>query len=98
GRMGQPEIADYKAALEQLARRHSFIDSTRVGIMGSSWGGYMTVRAIVTEPDTYHAAVAIYPFGDLWSNAAGSIEPYMGAVETNPDGYDEASVMDRLHQ
>jgi len=46
-------LADKKAAIEQLARRHSFIDITRVGIWGHSGGGFMTAAAMLVYPDFF---------------------------------------------
>ena len=43
-------LADKKAAIEQLAQRHSFIDIERVGIYGHSGGGFMTAAALLREP------------------------------------------------
>jgi dipeptidyl aminopeptidase/acylaminoacyl peptidase len=49
-------LADNKYAVEQLARRHSFIDVDRVGIYGRSGGGFMSAAAMLTYPDFYKAA------------------------------------------
>jgi dipeptidyl aminopeptidase/acylaminoacyl peptidase len=46
-------LADKKAAIEQLARRHSFIDIDRVGIWGHSGGGFMTAAAMLVYPDFF---------------------------------------------
>jgi dipeptidyl aminopeptidase/acylaminoacyl peptidase len=46
-------LADKKAAIEQLARRHSFIDINRVGIWGHSGGGFMTAAAMLVYPDFF---------------------------------------------
>jgi dipeptidyl aminopeptidase/acylaminoacyl peptidase len=46
-------LADKKAAIEQLARRHSFIDITRVGIWGHSGGGFMSAAAMLVYPDFF---------------------------------------------
>ena len=46
-------LADKKAAIEQLARRHSFVDITRVGIWGHSGGGFMTAAAMLVYPDFF---------------------------------------------
>jgi dipeptidyl aminopeptidase/acylaminoacyl peptidase len=46
-------LADKKAAIEQLAQRHSFIDITRVGIWGHSGGGFMTAAAMLVYPDFF---------------------------------------------
>jgi dipeptidyl aminopeptidase/acylaminoacyl peptidase len=46
-------LADKKAAIEQLAKRHSFIDISRVGIWGHSGGGFMTAAAMLVYPDFF---------------------------------------------
>jgi dipeptidyl aminopeptidase/acylaminoacyl peptidase len=49
-------LADKKAAVEHLARRHPFIDITRVGIWGHSGGGFMSAAAILVYPDFFKVA------------------------------------------
>jgi dipeptidyl-peptidase 4 len=49
-------LADKKAAIEQLARRHSFIDINRVGIWGHSGGGFMSAAALLVYPDFFKVA------------------------------------------
>jgi dipeptidyl aminopeptidase/acylaminoacyl peptidase len=49
-------LADKKAAIEQLAKRHSFVDINRVGIWGHSGGGFMSAAAILVYPDFFKVA------------------------------------------
>lgn len=51
-------LADKKAAVEQLADRHSFIDISKVGITGHSGGGFMSTAAMLVYPDFFKAAVS----------------------------------------
>jgi dipeptidyl aminopeptidase/acylaminoacyl peptidase len=51
-------LADKKAAIEQLADRHSFIDRNRVGIYGHSGGGFMSTAAMLVYPDVFDVAVS----------------------------------------
>ena len=51
-------LADQKAAIEQLAARHDYIDINRVGIHGHSGGGFMSTAAILQYPDFFKAAVS----------------------------------------
>ena len=51
-------LADQKAAIEQLAARHNYIDINRVGIHGHSGGGFMSTAAILQYPDFFKAAVS----------------------------------------
>ncbi len=49
-------LADKKAAVEQLARRHGCIDINRVGIWGHSGGGFMSAAAMLVYPDFFKVA------------------------------------------
>jgi len=51
-------LADKKAAIEQLAVRHPFIDIDKVGIFGHSGGGFMSTAAMLVYPDFFKAAVS----------------------------------------
>ena len=51
-------LADKKAAIEQLADRHDFIDIDRVGIYGHSGGGFMSTAAMLVYPDFFKVAVS----------------------------------------
>jgi dipeptidyl-peptidase-4 len=50
--------ADHRAAIENLAKRHRFIDPERVGITGASFGGYATVRAMLLNPGFFDVTVS----------------------------------------
>jgi dipeptidyl aminopeptidase/acylaminoacyl peptidase len=51
-------LADKKAAIEQLADRHSFIDRNKVGIHGHSGGGFMSTAAMLVYPEVFKVAVS----------------------------------------
>lgn len=51
-------LADKKAAAEQMADRHSFIDKSRIGITGHSGGGFMSTAAMLVYPDFFKVAVS----------------------------------------
>jgi len=53
-------LADKKAAIEQLAARHAFMDLDRVGIYGHSGGGFLSAAALLQKPynDFFKVAVA----------------------------------------
>ena len=98
GNVGKIEVADHVAVLEQLASTRPYMDTSRVGITGYSWGGYFTIRALLTAPDTFHVGVAGAPVVDFIAEWQ-PIEPYMGLPQDNPDGYSQGSnllLADRL--
>jgi dipeptidyl aminopeptidase/acylaminoacyl peptidase len=51
-------LADKKAAIEQLARKHAWIDVNKVGIYGHSGGGFMSTAAMLVYPDFFKVAVS----------------------------------------
>jgi len=89
GKFGTNEIPDHAAALKQLAAERPYMDLSRVGIYGGSWGGYMTLRALFTAPDVYHVGVATSPIPDP-STAGVLHEIYLGLPEYNNDAFKEA--------
>lgn len=58
GNMRDYPLADDKYVIEQLAKRHSYIDIDKVGICGHSGGGFMAAASLLTYPDFYKAAVS----------------------------------------
>lgn len=50
GNLRDYALADKKAALEQLAARHAYIDLDRLGIYGHSGGGFLTAAAMLLPP------------------------------------------------
>jgi len=51
-------LADKKAAIEQLAAQHDFINIDKVGIYGHSGGGFMSTAAMLVYPDFFKVAVS----------------------------------------
>ena len=51
-------VADKKAAVEQLSKRHAWIDLERVGIYGHSGGGFMTAAAMFGYPDFFKVGIS----------------------------------------
>jgi len=92
GKMGQVEIEDHAAVLKQLAKDRSYMDLDRVGIYGISYGGYMTLRAMLLKPDVYKVGVASAPLADL-GHAMAYTEHYMGLPRNNKKGYEDGSCL-----
>ncbi len=55
---GAGGLEDHVAALRQLAETRPWLDLDRVGIFGHSGGGFASVRAMLTYPETYRVGVA----------------------------------------
>jgi len=84
--MGDSGIPDQVAAIKQLAKKHSWIDSTRVGIWGHSGGGFASTRALLTYPDFYSVAVSQAGNHDNRNYADEWGEKYHGVLVENEDG------------
>lgn len=80
-------LPDKKAVIEELARRHSFIDIDRVGIVGSSSGGFMATSAMLVYPDFFKVGVAMTSPNDPMMYYKQWVERYQGVKRvTDPDG------------
>jgi dipeptidyl-peptidase-4 len=49
---------DHKAAIENLAREFPWVDASRVGITGASFGGYGSLRAALLYPEFFKVVVS----------------------------------------
>ena len=58
GNLRDYPLIDHKVAIEQLCRKHDFMDIDRVGIHGHSGGGFMSTAALLQYPDFFKVAVS----------------------------------------
>jgi len=65
GRLNLNGLDDHVAAILQLGRQHGYVDTTRVGITGGSYGGWSTFRGMLEFPDFYKVGVAESPPGSM---------------------------------
>lgn len=57
--MGLVEIRDQVLGVEKAAKCVDYIDSKKVGIMGWSYGGYLSLMAIAQYPEIFNVCVTI---------------------------------------
>jgi dipeptidyl-peptidase-4 len=91
-KLGLVEIDDMAEGVKALWSR-PYVDKARVGMYGTSYGGYSSVLSILRHPDVYAAASASSPV-TAW-NHYDSIytERYMWIPQENKEGYDAGSAM-----
>jgi dipeptidyl aminopeptidase/acylaminoacyl peptidase len=82
-------VADHAGALRQLAAMRPYIDLSRVGVMGRSWGGHFAFRFLAEQPELYRAAVSIVPGFD--PTAGILYEPYLGLPANSAKAYEKAT-------
>ena len=91
-KLGQVEIDDMAEGVKALASR-PYVDRARVGIYGTSYGGYASVMSILRHPELYAAASASSPV-TAWNHYDTIYtERYMWIPQENKEGYDAGSAM-----
>jgi dipeptidyl-peptidase-4 len=95
GAFGDVEIDDQAAVLDALALRGE-VDLERVAISGSSYGGFLTVRAMTIRPDLFRAGVAWAPVVDWAGYDTAYTERYLALPTTNAEGYRRSSLLTRV--
>jgi dipeptidyl-peptidase-4 len=91
-KLGQVEIDDMADAVKALWNR-PYIDKNRVGVYGTSYGGYTSVMELMRHPEVFAAASASSPPTDWRNYDTIYTERYMWLPEENKDGYDKGSAM-----
>lgn len=98
GRPGLTELEDI-AAVHEWAVREGLADPRRCVVNGASWGGYLALLALGTQPDRWAAGVAAVPVADYHAAYADEMEPlrafdralFGGSPAERPDVYTKCS-------
>ncbi len=90
--LGKWEILDYEDAVKWL-REKPYVDASRMGMTGGSYGGYMTCLALTKGADYWTHGIANYSVTDyrLYDNIY--TERFMDTPQDNPDGYKDGSAL-----
>ncbi len=88
--MGGKDLSDHVDAVKYLVAEHG-VDPKRVGLYGGSYGGFITLMALFTEPDVFAAGAALRPVTD-WAHYN---HPYTSNIlnipQTDPEAYKQSS-------
>jgi dipeptidyl-peptidase-4 len=87
--LGALELQDIEDGAAWL-KRQPYVDGTRIGISGISFGAYMTLYAM-THSRTFAMGIAEGAVSDWRSYDTIYTERYMGLPRDNPDGYRRSS-------
>lgn len=96
-KLGQTEVDDIAAGVRALGAR-SYVDAARVGIYGTSYGGYVAAMALLRYPAVFAAASAASPVTDWRLYDTIYTERYMGLPAENAEGYDRGSLLQYAQQ
>ena len=94
---GKAEMDDQMVGIRQLLSQ-PWVDSSRVGVHGWSYGGFMTISLKLNYPDVFKVAVAGGPVIDWKWYEIMYGERYMDTPQTNPEGYLESSLLEKASQ
>ena len=95
--LGKYETADQIEAARRIGE-FPYVDSTRIGIFGWSYGGFMASMAITKGADVFSTAVAVAPvtcwrfYDNIYT------ERYMRTPKENEEGYKENSPLRYVNQ
>ncbi len=86
--LGKYETDDQIAIAQNLGKL-SFVDKSRIGIWGWSYGGFMSANCILKGADVFKTAIAVAPVTNWRFYDNIYTERYMRTPQENPKGYDD---------
>ena len=75
-----------------------YIDASRIGIWGWSYGGLMAAQCLLTGSDVFSMAIAVAPVTNWRFYDTIYTERFMRTPQENPDGYDLNSPINYANQ
>ena len=99
--LAEPVLDDQVEILRDLNDLEPRADTSRVGIRGWSFGGYLAALAVLRRSDLFHAAVAGAPVTDWRLYDTHYTERYLGNPAIDASAYEATSLFndaEHLHQ
>lgn len=90
--LGTIEMLDQLKGVDYL-KSLPYVDASRMGVHGWSYGGFMTTSLMLRHPDVFKVGVAGGPVIDWRMYEIMYTERYMDTPQQNPDGYEEANLL-----
>lgn len=94
--LGKYEIEDQITAAQWLGNL-PYVDKTRIGIFGWSFGGYMASLALTKGAETFKLGIAVAPVTNWRYYDTIYTERFMLTPQENPSGYDNNSPTNHAH-
>ncbi len=88
--LGKYEVEDQIDAAKVIGN-YPYVDKSRVGIWGWSYGGFMSSNCILKGNDIFKMAIAVAPVTNWRFYDTVYTERYMQTPQENPSGYDDNS-------
>ena len=93
--LGKLETEDQIEGAKWLASQ-SYVDGSRIGIWGWSYGGYMSSLSLMKGAEVFKAAIAVAPVTNWRFYDSIYTERYMGLPQENGSGYDDNSPINHV--
>jgi dipeptidyl-peptidase-4 len=93
--LGKYEVEDQIQAARQLGKR-AYIDASRIGIFGWSYGGFMSSNCLLKGNDVFKMAIAVAPVTSWRFYDTIYTERYMTTPQENARGYDDNSPINHV--
>ena len=93
--LGKIELQDQLTGINYL-KSLVYVDASRIGIWGWSFGAYMTLEAMANAPDVFKAGVAVAPVSDWRLYDTIYTERYMGRPQDNSEDYKNSSPVNQI--
>jgi len=93
--LGKYEVEDQIDAAKVLGN-YPYVDKTRIGIFGWSYGGFMSANCILKGADVFKMAIAVAPVTNWRFYDSVYTERYLQTPQENPTGYDENSPINHV--
>jgi acetyl esterase/lipase len=88
--MGGMDLSDHLTGRELLINKYG-IDSTKIGIYGGSYGGFITLMALLTEPGKFKCGAALRSVTDWAHYNTEYTSNILNFPETDPEAYRKSS-------
>lgn len=88
--MGGKDLDDIVDAAKYLVSAHS-VDPKKIGLYGGSYGGFMTLMAMFTQPDVFAAGAALRPVTDWAYYNHGYTSDILNVPQTDPEAFRKSS-------
>lgn len=95
--LGKYEVEDQIDAAKVIGN-YSFVDKSRIGIFGWSFGGFMASNCILKGNDVFKMAIAVAPVTNWRFYDSIYTERYMRTPQENASGYDENSPINHVEK
>lgn len=93
--LGKFEVEDQIDAAKVIGN-YPYVDKTRIGIFGWSYGGFMSSNCIFQGNDTFKMAIAVAPVTSWRYYDSVYTERYMQTPQENASGYDNNSPINHV--